>query len=158
MPTRSYTRDAVRVGCQPKGEAMAIDQRYSAATQGARAVALATFAVALLVSTERAEGRCAEVRALLQRGLSGAEVVQATGLSPAQVHDCVRRGRNQVIQPAGPPPFGAAGPAPLGAAGPAPSGAAGPAPRGAPGPAPHGAAGPPPSGAAGPAPGGFAPR
>jgi hypothetical protein len=117
----------------------------------------ATVAVSLPARSARADGTCVQVRNMLRRGLGQGDVVQLTGLSPADVQFCAQqRGGRIPIQPAGPPPLGAAGPAPLGAAGPAPHGAAGPAPRGAAGPAPLGAAGPPPLGATGPAPGGSA--
>lgn len=110
--------------------------------------------VTVSASSAQADPTCIRVRNLLRRGLSAAEVSQFTGLSPSDVQFCA--GGQNVIQPAGPPPHGAAGPAPLGAAGPAPRGAAGPAPSGAAGAPPSGAAGPAPHGAAGPAPGGFA--
>lgn len=112
-----------------------------------------------VVVTSRADAtNCVQVRNLLRRGLSIAEVAEFTGLSVGDIQSCAAGQRGSVvIQPAGPPPHGAAGPPPSGAAGPAPHGAAGPPPHGAAGSAPHGAAGPAPHGAAGPAPGGFAP-
>ena len=113
--------------------------RRSAAT--ASLVALALGVPAVLSATT-----CADVRHLLNRGLTAFEVSQLTGLNGGEIGSClVPSGAPSMAGPAGPAPHGAAGPPPSGAAGPAPHGAAGPPPLGAAGPPPLGAAGPPPS-------------
>ena len=107
--------------------------------------------IASLLRCTAAAATCEEIRAMLGRGMTPAEVMRATGMTVPEVRACIRQPKPPVvISPVGPAPHGAAGPAPHGAAGPAPHGAAGPPP--------HGAAGPPPHGAAGPAPFGDAPR
>jgi hypothetical protein len=104
-------------------------------------------ALVLTAGAAHAGASCSQVRTLLRQGRSIDEVIAFTGMGPADIQACAAgRGRSIVVQPAGPPPHGAAGPAPSGAAGPPPSGAAGPPPHGAAGPAPHGAPGPAPGG------------
>jgi hypothetical protein len=102
---------------------------------------IAVFAIGLAFAAPSRAATCADVRDLLQRGLSTEEVASATGLSGAMVGACLNGNAGiagSARGPAGRAPHGAAGPAPHGAAGPAPLGAAGPAPHGAAGPAPFG--------------------
>lgn len=98
------------------------------------------LAVSFFAAPPTARGSdCMLLLPLFQRGLSDAEVAQATQLPFAVVESCRQElSRPLPAGPAGVPPVGAAGVPPAGAAGRPPSGAVGPPPIGAPGPPPVG--------------------